>query len=48
MRDGDAVRHAVHALVIEHLQADSIPFLLVDGDVSQRVRQVANYLSAGT
>lgn len=46
MRDGDAVRQAVHALVIEHLHADGIQFLLVDGDVEQRVRQVADYLSA--
>lgn len=48
MRDGDAVRQAVHALVIDRLRADSVPFLLVDGDVAQRVRQVADYLSTAT
>lgn len=48
MRDGDAVRQAVHALVIEHLHAEGIPYLLVDGDVAQRVRQVTDYLSAAT
>jgi NadR type nicotinamide-nucleotide adenylyltransferase len=45
MRDGDAVRQAVHALVIERLQADGVPFLLVDGDVAERVRQAADYLA---
>lgn len=46
MRDGDAVRQAVHQLVIDALQDAAIPYLLADGDVHQRVRQVAEYLSA--
>jgi NadR type nicotinamide-nucleotide adenylyltransferase len=45
MRDGDAVRQAVHGLVVEHLQAAGIPFLLVDGDVPQRAQQVVDYLA---
>jgi len=45
-RDGDAVRQAVHRLVVDHLQSAGIPFLLADGDVAQRVRQVADYLTA--
>jgi NadR type nicotinamide-nucleotide adenylyltransferase len=44
MRDGDEVRQAVHRLVIDHLQSAGIPFLLLDGDVPQRVRQAVQYL----
>jgi len=46
MRDGDAVRQAVHKLVVEHLQTTGIPFLLADGNEEERVRQVAAYLDA--
>jgi NadR type nicotinamide-nucleotide adenylyltransferase len=44
MRDGDAVRQAVHQLVVEHLQQAGLPFLLVDGEVAQRVQQAVRYL----
>lgn len=46
MRDGEEVRQAVHKLVVDHLHAAGVAFLLADGDVPQRVRQVADYLSA--
>lgn len=45
MRDGDAVRQAVHQLIIDHLQSAGITFVLADGDVPQRVMQVAEYLA---
>jgi NadR type nicotinamide-nucleotide adenylyltransferase len=45
-RDSEEARQAVHAIVVETLQAADIPFLLVDGDLPQRVSQVVNYLTA--
>lgn len=45
MRDGDAVRQAVHRLLIAALQDAGIPYLLVDGDVGQRVQQASRYFS---
>lgn len=45
MRDGDAVRQAVHRLLVTALQDADIPYLLVEGDVAQRVQQASRYLS---
>ena len=45
MRDGDAVRQAVHQLLIAALQDAGTPYLLVEGDVAQRVQQASGYLS---
>ena len=44
-RESDAVRQAVHTLLLETLAAEGISFLLVSGEVEQRVQQVAEYLS---
>ena len=43
-RDSDAARQAVHAIVVQSLQEAGIPFLLVDGDLQQRVQQAVDYL----
>ncbi|MFJ7567781.1 AAA family ATPase [Herminiimonas sp. NPDC097707] len=45
-RESDAVRQAVHTLLLATLAAEAIPFLLVSGDVAERVQQVSTYLSA--
>lgn len=45
-RESDAVRQAVHTLLLATLAAEAIPFLLVSGDVAERVQQVDTYLSA--
>lgn len=45
MRDGDTVRQTVHRLLIAALQEAGIPYLLVEGDVAQRVQQAARYVS---
>lgn len=43
-RESDAVRQAIHRLILERLQAAGTPFLLAGGSLDQRVRQVAQYL----
>jgi NadR type nicotinamide-nucleotide adenylyltransferase len=43
--DSEAARQAVHDIVVDMLQRAVIPFLLVDGDVAQRVEQTVAYLS---
>lgn len=44
-RESDDVRQAVHKLLLATLAAEVIPFLLVSGEVEQRVQQVVKYLS---
>lgn len=43
-RESDAVRQCVHARLIQALQEAGIAYLLVDGNVQQRVAEVARYL----
>ena len=45
-RDSDAARHAVHDIVCTMLNAASIPYLLSEGGVAQRVQQAVAYLQA--
>jgi NadR type nicotinamide-nucleotide adenylyltransferase len=40
MRESEAVRERVYAMVVEELDARGIPFVLVQGNLPQRVRQV--------
>jgi nicotinamide riboside kinase len=40
MRDGDEVRARTHRLLVETLDERGIPFVLVEGDLPQRLRQV--------
>lgn len=39
-RESEEVRELVHRMVLAELQEREIPFLLVDGDLPQRLRQV--------
>lgn len=43
--DSEAARQAVHDILLNMLQVAAIPFLLVDGDVTQRVQQAVAYLA---
>lgn len=45
MRESEAVRGRVYALVVAELDARGIPFVLVQGDLAQRVRQVEKALA---
>lgn len=45
-RESDAVRQAVHQLLLATLAAEMIPYLLVSGELAERMQQVSNYLSA--
>ncbi len=45
-RDSDTVRLSVHELLLASLQKAKRPFLLVEGDVMQRVQQTVQYLTA--
>ena len=40
MRESEAVRSRVYAMVVDELDARGIPFVLVQGELAQRVRQV--------
>lgn len=44
MRDGDEVRQSVHRVLVAELRKAGIPYLLVEGDVTQRVQQACRYL----
>jgi NadR type nicotinamide-nucleotide adenylyltransferase len=44
MRESEEVRERVYALVVNELDARGIPFVLVQGDLPQRVRQVEQAL----
>ena len=44
MRDSDEVRQAVHRLLVETLEKRAIPFTLISGGLTQRVRQAADVL----
>lgn len=44
MRESEAVRGRVYAMVVDELDARGIPFVLVQGDLPQRVRQVEQAL----
>jgi NadR type nicotinamide-nucleotide adenylyltransferase len=46
MRESDAVRQAVHALLLQTLAARAIPFVLVSGSLAQRLQQVERVLEA--
>lgn len=43
-RESDAVRQAIHRLVLRQLQEAATPYLLATGSVENRLRQVAAYL----
>jgi NadR type nicotinamide-nucleotide adenylyltransferase len=45
MRESETVRARVYAMVVEELDARGIPFVLVQGDLPQRVRQVEKALA---
>ncbi|MEO7031375.1 MAG: ATP-binding protein [Burkholderiaceae bacterium] len=47
-RDSEAARLAIHEIVMAMLRAAAIPFLLVEGDLKQRVQQATNYLPLPT
>src|SRR5690606_16078325 len=44
MREADEVRQTIHAQLLDTLHERGIGYLLVDGDLEQRVRQVIAYL----
>jgi len=45
-RESEEVRDLVHRMVLAELRERGIPFLLVEGDLPQRLRQVENALAA--
>jgi len=45
-RESEEVRNLVHRMVLAELRERGIPFLLVEGDLPQRLRQVENALAA--
>ncbi|HBI69892.1 MAG TPA: nicotinamide-nucleotide adenylyltransferase [Massilia sp.] len=45
-RESEEVRELVHRMVLAELQERGIPYLLVSGDLPQRLRQVENALAA--
>ena len=45
MRESEAVRERVYGMVVDELDARGVPFVLVRGDLPQRVRQVEQALA---
>lgn len=48
MRESEEVRQMVYAMVLAELNERGIPFVLVSGDLPQRLRQVEQALNAGS
>ncbi len=45
-RESEAVRDLIHAQLLDVLNARDVRYLLVEGDVDQRIRQINDYLPA--
>lgn len=43
-RDSKAARQAVHEIICAMLDSASLPYLLVEGDITQRLQQAVSYL----
>ena len=43
-RESDTVRQHIHALLIQKLQDNDLPYLLIDGTTQDRIKQVVQFL----